>query len=349
MRRSCVVITIVVALALALGAAACGTNFGRAPAISDPPEDILAAAFSASNDVTAGTGGFDFELTVDADESQIPAEDKQLAQMLLDGVTVSGTFAYADDPMAADYTVTLDLAGEPLEMGIRMQDTGFWLSYAGTWYEMPPEALQAFARSSTQVDPKEMEQLFEDLEFDPLTWFKDLALVGEESLDGVNTIHLAGSPDYMKILADVFELLRNEKFLHLIDPTGEMTSGMMGSGFPPSPAEIEQFGTEIDSMLQGLTIDLWVGSDDSMLRKIAVAGHIAPPAGEDPDGLLGIDISASMWLDSTNQPLAIEAPESPLPFTELEGAIMEDPGPLGMLMDGFGFGGAGFGESPTIY
>jgi hypothetical protein len=349
MRRSCVVITIVVALVLVLSAAACGTSVSRAPSIGDPPEDILAAAISASNEVTSGTGGFDFELTVDADESQIPPEDRRLAQMLLDGVTVSGTFAYAEDPMAADYSVSLELAGQPLEMGMRMQDSGFWVSYAGSWYEMPPEAMQAFAGSSTQVDPKEMERLLEDLAFDPLTWFKDLAAVGEESLDGVNTIHLAGSPDYVKMLSDVFELLRNEKFLHLIDPSGEMSSGMMGSGFPPSPAEIEVFGTEIDSMLQGLTIDFWVGTDDSMVRKIAVAGHIAPPPGEDPDGLLGIDINVSTWLDSINQPLAIEAPKSPLPFTELQSAIMEDPGPLGMLMNGFGFDGAGSEGPPTIY
>jgi hypothetical protein len=348
MRRSCVVITIVVALVLVLSAAACGTSVSRAPlSIGDPPEDILAAAVSVANDVTAGTGGFDFKFTVDADESQIPPEDRQLAQTLLDGVTVSGTFAYANDPMAADYTVSLELAGQPLEMGVRMQDSGFWLSYAGSWYEMPPEAMQAFAGSNTQIDPKEMEQLLEDLGLDPLTWFKDLAAVGEESLDGVNTIHLAGSPDYVKMLADVFELLRNEKFLHLIDPTGQMTSGMMGSGFPPSPAEIEQFGTEIDSMLQGLTIEIWVGSDDYQVRKIAVEGNITPPLGEDPDGLLGIGISASMWLDSINQPLAIEAPKSPLPFTELQSAIMEDPGPLGMLMNGFG--GAGSEGPPTIY
>jgi hypothetical protein len=342
MRRSCVVITIVVALAFALSAAACGTSISRAPAIGDPPEEILATAISASNDVTAGTGGFDFELTVEADESQIPAEDRQLAQMLLDGVKVSGTFAYADDPMAVDFAVSLELAGQPLKMGMRMQDSGFWLSYAGSWYEMPPEAMQAFAGSSTQVDPKEMEELLENLGFDPLAWFKDLAPVGEESLDGMDTIHLAGSPDYVKMLSDVFELLRNEEFLHLIDPAGQMTSGMMGSGFPPSPAEIEEFGTEMDSMLQGLTIEFWVGTDDSMVRKMAIAGHIAPPPGEDPDGLLGIDINASVWLDSINQPPTIEAPESPLPFTELEGAIMENPGPLGMLMNGFG-------ESPTIY
>lgn len=346
MRRLCVVITIAVALALALGAAACGSDgYSRAPGVADPPEDILAAALSASNGITAGTGGFHFELTVEADESQIPAEDLQTAQMLLDGVVASGTFAYADDPLAADYAVSLELAGQPLEMGVRVQESGFWIGYAGKWYEMPPEAMQMFAGSRTQVDPKEMEQLLEDLGFDPLTWFKDLAVVGEESLDGVSTIHLAGSPDYMKMLADVFQLMRNDKFLRLIDPSGELTSGMMSSGFPPSPAETEQFGAEIESMLQGLTIDLWVGSEDSMVRKVAVTGHIAPPPGEDPDGFLGVDISASVWLDGINQPPVIEAPESPLPFTELEGAIMENPGPFGPLMGGFSEGSA----SSTTY
>jgi hypothetical protein len=349
MRRLSAVITILLALALALSASACGSaGNSRAPGISDPPEDILAAAISASEDITAGTGGFNFELTVDADESQIPAEDMQLAQMLLDGVVVSGTFAYGDDPMAADCSVSLELAGQPLEMGMRVKGSSAWLSYAGHWYEMPPEAMQMLASPSTRVDPKEMDQLLEDLGFDPLTWFKDLTVIGEEDLAGVNTIHLAASPDYTKMLTDVCELLRNEKFLHLLDPTGQMASGMMGSGFPPSPAEIEQFGTEIDSMLQGLTIDIWVGSDDSQVRRIAVEGHIAPPPGEDPDGLLGTDISGSMWLDSINQPLAIEAPSAPLPFTELEDAIVENPGPLGMLMNGFGSSGAGF-EPETVY
>jgi hypothetical protein len=88
MRRLSLIISIVVVLALALSAAACGTSIGRAAGIGDSPEDILAAAFSSSYDMNTATGGFDFELTVDADESQIPAEDLQFVQMLLDGVTV---------------------------------------------------------------------------------------------------------------------------------------------------------------------------------------------------------------------------------------------------------------------
>lgn len=346
MRRLSVVISIVVALALALGVAACGTTYGRAQGIGDSPEKILSAAFSSSHDMTTATGGFDFELTADADESQIPAEDLQFAQVLLDGVTVSGTFAYGDDPMTADFGVSLQLAGQPMEVGMRLKDNGLWLNYAGKWYEMPAGAMQEFAGSNIQIDGEKEQQLLEELGFAPVTWFQDLSVVGEEDLAGVNTIHMAGSPDLRKMLADVFGLLQNKEFLDYIDPTGEMPSGMMGSGLP-SPAEFDEVMTMVESTLQGLTIDLWVGTDDNQMRKMAIQGHIAPPPGEDPDGLLGIDISGSMWLDSINQPLAIEAPDSPLPFTELEGAIMENPGPLGMLMGGSDFGGGSV--SPTIY
>ncbi len=231
-----------------------------------------------------------------------------------------------------------------MEMGMRFRESGFWLSYADSWYEMPSEAMQMFAGSTAPVDPKEMEQLLTDLEFDPVTWFQDLSVVGEEDLAGVKTVHMAGSPDLRKMFVDVFALMQNKKFLSLVDPTGTLAS-QMSPGFAPSPAEFEEVMAQLESMLQGLTIDLWVGCDDSQVRKMAVAAHVSPPPGEDPDGLLGIDISGSMWLDSINQPLAIEAPDSPLPFTELQKAITENPGPFGMFMDGLGTGGARFDSS----
>ena len=177
--------------------------------------------------MTSATGDFEVAISFDVDPSQLPDEAQGFVQ---NPMTVAGTFAYGADPQVADLALALSLMGESMNVGIRMADSQAWLQFSDQWYEGPPEMGQMLGASSAEnaqmADPQ---QMLTDLGIDPLTWIKDLRLVGEETIDGTVTYHLAGSPDMAKIMADALGILQDEESMKLLDPTGS-ASGMMGAG-----------------------------------------------------------------------------------------------------------------------
>jgi hypothetical protein len=287
-------------------------------------QELLTAAFNCSYEPTAATGGFSFEVGVDADEAQIPASVIEKARSIIDnGVTISGTYACAEDPMAVELLASGQIGGEPLDAGLKLHGTECWLGFAGDWYTVPPLDMAMATAYFTQIDPEEVGDLVNDLGLDPTTWFGDIQIVGDETLGGVATVHLAGTLDLVKIIDDSFGLMQSEELLALIDPTGELTTDMLsGSGFPPSASDMQEMRTMLESMIPGgPAIELWLDKDTAMVRKVAFVAHITPPPGEDSEGILGIDVSGQIWVDTLDQPVQVEAPASPLPISELQNAV----------------------------
>ena len=211
MRKLLLILGLVVVLLLAVGTAACGTgeqSSSLSPA-DETPQGILTAAMAAAETITSASGDFEVAISFDVDPSQLPEEAKTLVQ---DPMTVAGTFAFADDPQAADVTLALTMLGDPTDVGVRMADEGAWLQLGGQWYEGPPEMTQMLGGASGQeAQTENPQQMVAALGIDPLTWLKDLRLVGEETIDGTVAYHLAGSPDLVKMMADVLGILQNEE------------------------------------------------------------------------------------------------------------------------------------------
>jgi hypothetical protein len=345
MRRSSAVLLIIVALMLVIGAAGCGEASKASLAGDDQsPQAILAAAVAASETMTGAAGTFDVTLSFDADTSQMPEEAKAFLE---EPIAVSGTFGYADEPRAGDFTVALSMAGESMDVGVKLIENKFWLSMLDQWYEAPAEMEQMMGQSfdqQTQLD--EMKALLDELGVDPVTWFKDLRLVGKETLDGADVYHLSGSPDMAKMMTDVLGLMESEEFMGLVDPSGSIT-GSLGMGeLMPSADELQEMQTQLTEMFKEFTIDLWVGTDDSMLRKAAIDLKLMPPAGEETDGFNGIAMQASVSLDGGDT-VKVEPPASALPFSDLEKSMQENPELFfGSLMGLFG-GMNDFGTTET--
>lgn len=332
-----------VGLLVALGAAGCGTaaqTAGVSPEGSSDlsPEAILSAAVTAAEDMSSAQGSYEFAMSFDVDTSQLP--DEALG-MVGQPMTVAGTFAYGDEPQAVELTLSMELAGEAMDMGMKLVDDKAWLRVLDQWYEAPAEMTAFMGDPAAQeTQAAEVRQMLTDAGIDPMTWMKDLGLVGEETLDGVAVYHLAASPDMAKIMTDLITLMQSEQFTKLLDPTGS-AGGMMGAGeFMPGTEELEEMQTQLASMFQNLTADLWIAEEDSMLRKAAIAARMVPPAGEDAEGLNAIDIGATIVLQTVNQPVTVEPPASALPWSEFEKAMQENPG---MFMGPFmgAMGGAG--------
>jgi len=344
MRRSQAILLMILALLLAVATAGCGEASKAAPAAEGPsPQAILAAAVAASETMDSAGGSFDVTMSFDADTSQMPAEAKAFLE---EPMNVSGTFTYATEPMAGEFDVSLTMAGDTMDVGLKAVDDKFWLSLLDQWYEAPAEMGQMMSQSSgQQAQLDELKSLLDELAIDPVTWFKDLRIVGEETIDGEAVYHLAGTPDMTKMMTDLMTMMQSEKFMGLIDPTGSM-GGSMANELMPSPEELGEIQTQLTEMFQDFTIELWVTADDSLLRKAAVSLQILPPAGEDTGGLNAVSMNASVSLADVDGAVKVQPPASSLPFSDLEKAMQEDPekflGPLMGLMGGLGgFGGAG--------
>jgi len=345
MRRWSIVLLMIVALMMAVGTAGCGEASKAALAGGDQsPEAILAAAMAASENMTEAAGSFDVNVSIDADTSQMPEQAKAY---LDEPMVLSGTFAYADEPRAGDFDVSLTMAGETMDVGIKLIDNLFWLAMGGQWYEGPAE-MSEMMNESFQAEAKlaEIKTLMDEMAIDPLTWLKDLRLVGEETIGETEVYHLSGAPDMAKIMTDMMALLRSEEFLELVDPSGSMTGSMGMGDMMPDADETQEMQTQVSEMFKDLSVDLWVEKAGSLLRKAAVTANMVPPAGEETGGVNGIAMEASVSLDGPGGAVTVEPPTSALPFDELQRDMEENPemfmGPFMGLMGGFGAGGVGF-------
>ena len=366
MRRYSVILVLIVTMALLVGAVGCGSSAqsgANQPAQggNQTPQAIMTGAVQAAEKMNGASGTFDVAVTLDADASKAPAEMKAF---LGNPIKISGTFAAADKPQAADVTVSMQLGGQTLEVALKSTDSKSWIQFGGQWYELPADLLGTGATASTtstsQPSMAEITKLLSDLGIDPTNWIKDLTTVGEEKIDGAAAYHLKGTPDVAKMMTDLIQLMKSPEFTKLVNPTGATTdstgaatsSAGLGSMIP-SPDELQKMQNQITEAFKNFTVEVWVDKAESFLRKAIITAHITAPAGQNTDGLNAADVSATVSLKNFNQAVSVQAPASSLPITDLEKAIQANPAMLGPLsgllglVAGMGTGSAGLQEDTT--
>ncbi len=339
MRRTSILPIVILILALAVGAAGCGGS-GAPAAGAETPQAILGSTLAASGDLASATGTFDVAVTLDMDTSEFPDEMKALVE---NPITIKGTFASDDEPQAVDADISLGFGGESMNVAFRGAGATYWMRLNGQWYETPADMMEGMDQSEQmQAKMDEMMKLITDLGVDPVTWMKDATLVGEEKLDGVETYHIKGTPDVAKMLVDVIGLTQSEEFVTMMGEAMDSAGGLGLDSMVPSPDELQEAQGMVAELFKDLVVELWVGKDDSLPRKMAMSATIMPPAGEDTQGINTIGITATISFENVNKPVSVEAPESPLPFADLEKALQENPeqflGPLSGLFSGMGMG-----------
>ena len=360
MRRYSAILILIVAVALILGAVGCGSS--QQAGASQPaqggaqtPQAVMTGAILAADNMTGASGSFDVTVTLTADASKAPAEMKAF---VTNPIKISGTFAGADKPEAADVTLSMQLGGQTIDAALKSSGGKSWLQFGGQWYELPADLLgtggAASTTSTSQPSMADITKLLSDLGIDPTSWIKDLTMVGEEKIDGAAAYHLKGTPDVAKMMTDVIQLMKSPEFTKLMNPSGATTgstdTASAGAGLGsiiPSPDELQKMQTQIAEAFKNFTVEAWVDKAESFLRKATITAHLTPPAGQDSGGVSAVDVSATFSLKNFNQPVSVQAPASSLPITDLEKAIQANPamlGPLSGLMGlvaGMGTGSAG--------
>ncbi|NLO28293.1 MAG: LppX_LprAFG lipoprotein [Actinobacteria bacterium] len=333
MRRRSLFLIITMLLVVALAAVGCGTASNVIPAAADDsPEAILAAAVAGAQDLTAASGSFSVAMMYDFDATKVPEEARAYVE---EPMTVAGTFTSGTEPLQADLDLALTMGGETMNVGVKIVGDRGWIRMLDQWYEAPLETMSEPTFDQAQI--AEMIRLTKELGVDPIAWFEDLTLVGEETVEGVATYHLSGTPDLARVLADVIGLMESEEFMELIDPDGAVTGSLEDGMFAIGADELQEVQNQITSMLKDPKVDIWVTKDGGILRKVDVVAHFTPPAGDDYDGLNAIDLKLGLLITGINQPVSVEPPASALPSEALEKALADNPemflGPLMGLYD----------------
>ena len=320
---------IVLAVAMAFFAAGCGTaaqNASQAGPASSTAEGILAQVATASQSLTGGTGQFNLSVSVTGDATKMPAAASAL---LGQPVTVAGTFAFSENPQAADVSLTASIAGQNFPLGIKAVDKKAWIQFVGQWYEAPADAAQTAATATTlsAADQTVVVAAVKAAAVDPLAWMTGLKIVGNDTIDGSAAYHIQGAVDVTKVMADVTKLMADKTIQGMM---GSLSGAMKGSTGTtaagatktsvslPSAAELQ---TALPQMLKNLTVDMWVTKDTYQMRQVQIDATIVPPADQNAQGISSIALKLTLSMAPATAPLTVTAPADVKPFADLQTAV----------------------------
>jgi hypothetical protein len=139
--------------------------------------------------------------------------------------------------------------------------------------------------------------VFDRFGIDPSTWLTNVSNEGTTSVEGTDTIQVHGDADVAKIFSDIQKASQQ---------TGGATAQQL------TPQQLDQ----LQSAVKQASIDVYSGTDDHLLRKLALSLQIAPPPGTGAT-VSNVNVNFSIAFSDVNQPQTITAPSNPKPISGL--------------------------------
>ncbi len=281
---------------LAIAVSACGSSSpGNA-------NDLLKQTFSGSHTVTSGN--LRFSLTVSPSGSQT----------LSGPITLSfgGPFQSRGKGQlpASNFNISVSALGRSGSLGILSTGTNGYVTMQGTSYQLPAATFQKLESSFAQVASSPSGQsnggALSKLGIDPMHWLVQPSVVGRESIAGTDTTHIRAGVNVAALLTDLNTFLQKASSLGV--PGAATISGSIS----------DSARSRIAGEVRNPTVDVWTGSSDKTVRKLAIAltlpvsGQVSTLLG----GLRSAQIGLSLQYANLNQPQAIQAPASVRPFSE---------------------------------
>jgi hypothetical protein len=216
-------------------------------------------------------------------------------------------------------------AGQSISGGVISTGDNAYVSFQGSNYEVGKDQVaqinQQLASQSGQ------NKSFSDFGIDPKNWVTNAESKGDENVNGVNTTHVQAGVDVSKMLTD-------------LNKTISQAGGAMGANAPSqlTPQQIDQ----VKQVVKNPKIDVYVGKDDKILRRLNVSIDFSIPANQRSQfqGAEGGNITFSLDFADVGKPQTVTAPANPKPLSELQGA-------LGGLGGGSGLGGSSSGSGSS--
>ena len=189
-------------------------------------------------------------------------------------LAISGSFerGAANDLPTVELSVRGSAPGERFEGGFVSVDDAAYFTQGEKAWRVPAEVWTPLVEATASGQGPSLENL--PVPLAPQRWVTGAKIEDTETVDGVETTHVSGSIDAARVLREV-----DASF-----PSVEL----------PNRAEIAR-------RVKSAELDAWVGTEDRIVRRLAVEVD-AVIGGE--RGVLGLDLR----LSGVNQPQEIEAP-----------------------------------------
>ena len=313
--RGAVLLLVVV---LALGAAAgCGgsdkasSGASAAATVASGVDAAQIVKDSEAKMATVNSASFaaDFGLQVQGDTAKMT--DPTAKALLSQGITFHAEGASANDPTAVDMTMSLGIAGQNLEFGMKSQGKKSWIEYQGTWYALDAKNAKSLDKQAkTGAAPTEQ---LKSMGIDPSTWGATYQLVGTETLDAngssVQVYHVKAAADPQK-LAD--SLLKAAEDPSLAGKLGGSSSqlGQLSQGLTQNRQQAEQLGKS----LKDATVEYWIGVKDQYTYKAQFGASVDTSGQKDMQGLTGMTMKGAVTMAKFDQPVDVTPPVGAKPF-----------------------------------
>jgi hypothetical protein len=291
---------VVLAIALPIPAAVAGCGGGSSSS-SEDPQQVLDQTFNNPTKITSGK----LDLSLGGS-----AEGQQSGNF---SATISGPFQTDpnDNTAFPQLDLTANISGSAGGPSISFdgslittKDNAF-VEYQNQAYEVGTAAFKQFTNAYAQAAKQNQAKGsssngFSQFGIDPKTWLTNVSNEGTTDVDGTDTIHIHGDADVGKIVTD-------------LQKVSKQTSGTTQQ---ISPDQLKQ----LTDAVQTASIDVYSGTDDHLLRKLAVSLAIAPPSSAGAS-VSKINVNFSITLSDVNQPQTITAPSNAKPISELLGQL----------------------------
>jgi hypothetical protein len=267
---------------------------------------LLKDTFSGSHKMASGA--VDFELTVS------PSGSSTLTTPIT--LSLSGPFQDLGPGKVgnSDFTLRITALEESLlSLGLESLDGKGYVSLAGTSYPLPAsEYRQLESRlSHTASGSPSTTGILGKLGIDPLRWLIDPTVSGSATVAGAATTHIRARLNVSAVLDDVGTFLEKASSLGVPD-AGSISTTI-------SPATKAKILAEV----RRPSVDIWTGSADKTLRKLALSLTlpVTSALSSDLGGLKSAVLSLDITYRDLNQPQSISAPTTVQPYREFESRV----------------------------
>lgn len=290
---------LVVALAIALPLPAALVGCGSSSTNNEDPNQVLKETFDNPKRITSGN--VNVTLGGSAEGTQSGSLNASIEGPFQGDASGSNAFPQLD--LTAKISASAAGQGFSFDGGLITTEDNAYIEYQGQAYEVGTALFKKFERAFQQAQSEAQTQggqstssFFKQFGIDPATWLTNVSNEGTTDVEGADTIHVHGDADVPRILSDIQKIA---------DQTG-------GSSQSLTPQQVDQ----VESAVKTASIDVYSGTGDKLLRKLALALTIEPPASTG-SGISSVHVDFSVTLSDVNQPQTITAPSNAKPLKDL--------------------------------
>ncbi|HET6508321.1 MAG TPA: hypothetical protein VFG42_16125 [Baekduia sp.] len=240
---------------------------------------------------------------------------------------LNGPFQSNGGAKLPDFALDVDFGGtQPVTLGAVFAQGGGYLTIEGRAFDVGKSTYEAFRKgyenAKKDSGAKQGTTTLSALGVRPIRWLKDPKNVGEEDVAGTPTVHLTSGVDVPKLLTDLSTLLSKAK--SVASAGGAATGTAVPTQLSAQQREL------ISRSVRSAKVDVWTGTKDHTLRKVAVDVRVDVPdqLKDQANGLTTGRVAFTLSLAQLNQPQKIVKPADARPISQLR-SVLQQSGLLG--------------------